>query len=522
MALGAVALLLCACSTAPSHSTRSFAPKFRGVSGCGATDTSASMAAYLSSRPANSTVTLPHNACFTFTTTMLLENVRNLTINGNGATFALTTQDGGFVPIMELWNDTGIKFTGLTFDGGATPSDPGGEADEGDYGIQMEADTNITFTGDTIQNVQGDWIFLQQPIDVPNTDPQINTGITFSRDTFLNAGYHGLTVESVGCPTTAPCNGLTVANSKLSNMAVDAMDFEVDDFDSGFAANGAANFSVENDVSIVNNVWANWGYDWFASIQGQEYNTPITTSYGGTANATVSSVNGSGNLLLSAPIDATNPITTNTTEQSGVGVVNTSAGLESLTYQSWSGSTLGGVHVAGSGSATIPANAKVIYGDDCPSSAIIACGGVAEQNLVMTGNVLNGDGAFMEVVGTQLNLTTQPYTDDNWTITNNRYGTGYYAGPYRGGNSAAMSVFSVSHFNMTNNLIPFCPGGEAPCNDTPNEYVMELFGSNYSTIKSNTFTGAAGTRQPEDYNAFDYKVTICGNKILSGSTDASC
>jgi hypothetical protein len=170
-------------------------------------------------------------------------------------------------PIVELWDDTNLTIQGLEVTGAYNGSNGGGGS-EGDYGIQFEADSGVTLTNDAVRNIQGDFLYLSPPYDVPTSDA-LSTGITITNSTFMNAGYHGLTVESVGCPTLSPCNGLTVSHDTFDGMGVDAMDFEYDDYSTPLNPDGTSYWAAQDWVTIEDNIWKNWSDDWFASVQGQ-------------------------------------------------------------------------------------------------------------------------------------------------------------------------------------------------------------------------------------------------------------
>ena len=217
--------------------------------------------------PANSTVAFPENGCFTINDTLLLQGTTGLTIEGNGSTLKQTASRTNTAPLVDLWHDANLTIEHLNIEGAYNGSN-GGEREEGDYGIEFEADSGVTLTNDAVSNIQGDFLYLSPPYEV-TTDDALSTGITITNSTFTNAGYHGLTVESVGCPTLAPCNGLTISNDTFRNVGTDAMDFEYDDYSTPFNADGTPFWAAQDDVTIENNTWVNWRNDWFASVQGQ-------------------------------------------------------------------------------------------------------------------------------------------------------------------------------------------------------------------------------------------------------------
>ncbi len=234
---------------------------------CGSGDSSGALSQFFATLPANAQVTFPANGCFVVNGTVLVQGVTGLTIDGNGSTFKQTVSPSNPSPLVELWNDKDLTIENMKIEGNYDGTN-GGSGEEGDYGVQFEADSGVTLTNDSMSNIQGDFLYLSPPYDVTTSDA-LSTGITITDSTFTNAGYHGLTVESVGCPTLAPCNGLTVSGDTFSDIAVDAMDFEYDDYSTPFNPDGTPFWAAEDDVTIAHNTWIDWNYDWFASVQGQ-------------------------------------------------------------------------------------------------------------------------------------------------------------------------------------------------------------------------------------------------------------
>ena len=419
--IGALGLLATA---VPAAAVQSLSLPASIPSDCAHGDSTGALSEFLASVPSGSTVTFPAGGCFVVSGTLLIRDTTGLTIDGNGSMLQQTVSPPNAVPLVELWNDTGLTIENLKIQGAYDGSN-GGEDEEGDVGVEFEADSGVTLTNDAVSDIQGDFLFFSPPYNVTTSDA-LSTGITVTKSIFTNAGYHGLTVESVGCPTLAPCNGLTVSGDTFRSIGVDAMDFEYDDYSTPFNADGTAFWAAQDDVTIENNTWEDWSNDWFASVQGQ---TP----------------------------------------------------------------------------------------------------GVQEQHLTLKNNVLEGDGATFEVVGTDPRVTTARSTDADWTITGNRFAPGYYGEPYRGGTSVTAQLYNISDLQLTGNSIPLCAGTyEAPqpastCS-SPDEYVMDINVVTGGSITGNDFSGALGVVLPQPYNQDITGVTECGNTygVAGSQTDEGC
>jgi hypothetical protein len=399
--MGYMAALVLALTTHPSHSA---AATTGGCSG----DETAQLNAAIAAQPDNSTLNVPPRTCFTVDGTLNVDHKSNIVINGNGSIFKRSNaaQAGSFTPMLQMVQDSNISISNLTLQGGYDGTNYGGGSYEGDSGIVLEADHGISFDQIHVQDVQGDFMYLSPPNDANPPTGDLNTQISVLNSSFVQAGYHGLTVQSA--------NGFTVAFCRFLSIGVDAMDFEVDNASTYFT-NGQPRAYAEDNVTIAGNIWTNWGHDWFASLQGQ---TP----------------------------------------------------------------------------------------------------GTSEQNLVLYGNVLNGVGPIFEVVGTNPALTTQPYTNDHWTIEYNAFTPGYYGYAYHGGYSVAGQLYDISHLTMQHNTFPLCiglfevPEPQSLCG-TPAEYLFDLDVVTYSTIVNNDFSGGLGPILPQPYNTYNYGTLVCGNKI---------
>jgi hypothetical protein len=232
-------------------------------SDCSVPDSGPTLGAWLNSLPANSTVSLPNNGCFNIAHSLDIHNTWGLTILGNGTALSQKVPGGqgtDIQGILYLRQNTNLAIEGLKVNGAYNGTN-GGRSYEGNYGLFMEANHGIGIDNMAMSNIQGDFMVLDPPRNGDTgTDTSLNTNVTIQNSTFTNAGYHGLTVESV--------NGLTVNNNTFANMGVDAIDMEYDNYSTVFV-NGQPSQAAEDNIHITNNTWSNFQNDWFASLQGQ-------------------------------------------------------------------------------------------------------------------------------------------------------------------------------------------------------------------------------------------------------------
>jgi hypothetical protein len=214
-------------------------------------DVTSALNSWLGRLPSHAVVALPANACYSVSntsTTLVLDTMNGLTINGNGATLRQSLYEGGVCndnivqPVLKLTSDTNITINDLTID---APGNCGGAYNEGDYGILLGQDTpgntNITFNGVTVENTDGDGFAVLPQL---GTCCGINTNVTFENGALTNIGYHTFTPEGV--------NGLTIASNRFADDG-NFMDLEVDNNGPGNGAGsptgvGQWNVTVEDNT----------------------------------------------------------------------------------------------------------------------------------------------------------------------------------------------------------------------------------------------------------------------------------
>ena len=224
---------------------------------------------WIKSLPVSSTVTLAHDGCYSVDQTLHINHKTGLTINGNGATLKQTIpgQNGGtdrtecpHHPMMFLTRDTNLSISNLNLTG-AFNGHNGGVHCEGYNGVELQGDMGVTLNKLNVSNIQGDGLSLQIPTLVPGNP--LNTHINITNSTWNNIGYVGLSVEAA--------NDVTISDDTFSNIRLDAIDFEVDLYSSGFHGPNARIpiYAAQDNILITRCLFKNFGVDWFTSQQGQ-------------------------------------------------------------------------------------------------------------------------------------------------------------------------------------------------------------------------------------------------------------
>ena len=205
-------------------------------SDCAHGDSTSALTEFLAKLPADSTVTFPPDGCFVIDETLLLQGTTGLTIEGNGSTLKQTASPTNTAPIVELWNDADLTMENVKIDGAYNGSN-GGEGEEGDYGIEFEADSGVTLTNDSVSNIQGDFLYFSPPYDV--TDQPCTLDRHYHRQLeFHERRLPRTDAQFCWVPTEATCNGLTISGDTFRGINTDAMDFEYDDYSTPFGPSG--------------------------------------------------------------------------------------------------------------------------------------------------------------------------------------------------------------------------------------------------------------------------------------------
>lgn len=154
--------------------------------------------------------------------------------------------------------------------------------------------------------------------------------------------------------------------------------------------------------------------------------------------------------------------------------------------------------------------------------------GVQEQNITLSGNVINASQPILDINGTNQSTpnSSPPYWFQGLTVTNNTIN-----GAAKGTNGGsitqpfvdeAMDVRNVSNVNISNNYFPIYDG--TPTYYPNHPYLAALTAHNLNGFKlaNNNFNGALGVLRPDSEG--NTNVTECGNNYGVGGAelDFSC
>jgi len=215
----------------------------------------AALNSFLASVPADSTVEMPSGACYRASTSVDVAGLVGVTLDGGGAVIRQPSYvKDHFRPVLTLDNDSDVTITDLTVKG---PSSVGTEYTEGDYGIYMSDDSDVTLSSVTVDDVKGDGIILS-----PADDHRLNEDITVTGSTIEKVGYHGVTIQAV--------SGVTFSKDNFTEIGVDAVDMEVDQATTVFV-DGEPTWWAEDGVRFEDDTFSHiLRGNWIASLQGQE------------------------------------------------------------------------------------------------------------------------------------------------------------------------------------------------------------------------------------------------------------
>ncbi len=200
-------------------------------------------------------VTLVRDGCYLAEGTVLLAHHTDVSINGNGATIEQPFYLGGgeVLPILQLSQDNDVTVRNLTLRG---PHGVGNEYTEGDYGIKLDGDNGVSIAHVAVKDVEGDWLALYS-----GPGGALDRNVWVIDSSFSDAGYHGVTIESV--------DGVTFYHDTFTGVGLDGVDLEYDIYPTVFVK-GEPTQGAEDNVTFEDTTWRSVGGIWVVSYQGQQ------------------------------------------------------------------------------------------------------------------------------------------------------------------------------------------------------------------------------------------------------------
>ncbi len=219
---------------------------------------------------ARSTVTFPHDGCYTVNGGLRINKTTGLTVDGNGATLKqnIAGKNGGTdetechdTPMLFLTENTDLTVEHLHLEGSFNGHN-GGVHCEGYIGVELEGDSAVTLNYLGVSNIQGDGLSLQ-PNYVGRKGPRhgiLNTNVTVANSSWDNIGYMCVSMEAV--------DHATIETDTFANCHLDAIDFEYDLYSTD-TVKGQSAYAAQDNVTFTHDTFDGWGFDWFTSQQGQ-------------------------------------------------------------------------------------------------------------------------------------------------------------------------------------------------------------------------------------------------------------
>lgn len=188
--------------------------------------------AFLASVPNGSMVRFPAGACYGQDGTIVLHDRRDLTIDGNGATFKRITpphrpgDPNGNNANWRISRGTGVTLENLVIVGNLAPVPRGtpGQGQYTDHGVSIWGAQNISVLRVQVSDVDGEFVAVDPDVegaagsDYSKAAPSRN--ILVDRLTGTGAGRQ--------CVSSTDVDGLTVRNSNLDNCQQTGFDAEID------------------------------------------------------------------------------------------------------------------------------------------------------------------------------------------------------------------------------------------------------------------------------------------------------
>lgn len=163
------------------------------IDATGRRDVTGALNAFLASVPNDSTVLFPANARYRIDGSLLLENRRNLVIDGRGSTFFAVTEGVRNRSQWKVQLSSGITLRSMTVIGAHENAGVDGVFDverEAQHAYSLQGSDHITLDNVEGRNTYGDFVYIDKHAGVPATF------ITVKNSRFSGAGRQGIAVSS--------------------------------------------------------------------------------------------------------------------------------------------------------------------------------------------------------------------------------------------------------------------------------------------------------------------------------------
>lgn len=212
--------------------------RFEGASDC-SVDVTAELNHYIATSPDGGVVTLKPGACHRIDGTVIVENKRNLTFEGNDVTLKAGSQGDGTRKHFDVRGGGGFVFRNLTLIGAHPDGGPDGYVREleGQHGFNFGGVDGADISNVTISDVYGDFMRFAKS---PAAAGEWTRNVVVNRSRFERSGRQGMHF--------AAASNIRVEGNSFYGVARSVFDIEPNS-----SAGGARN------VELVDNTLTNWG-----------------------------------------------------------------------------------------------------------------------------------------------------------------------------------------------------------------------------------------------------------------------
>jgi parallel beta-helix repeat protein len=181
-------------------------------------DVTSALNAWLGTLSSGAQITFPSTACYEVNETLVLTNLNNVIVNGNGATFENTVYPTNN-SIWEALDGSNITFENMTING-SDPTCAYNASYEWQYGVDYQATQGGTVNNVTVNNVGGDGVEAEYDPGIGAVASPPVTNLTIENSTVDCTGRMGIGLTDA--------NGVTVNNNLIENNRWYGIDIEPD------------------------------------------------------------------------------------------------------------------------------------------------------------------------------------------------------------------------------------------------------------------------------------------------------